>query len=405
MSKRLVGLFLAGFSIRLLWIAALPWSEPSLYPYFDADGYLNAVEAFHTGRFLDHPDQIVRMPLYPGLMAFGIRSFTSAPISPQNFWSLFPIRLWHCLLDLCTLACIYLFIRRWISESCAFMAGCLYAVYPLTLYHLPILNTETIQGTAIGFWLLGAAQTLGTRKIANAILLSLLSAILVFISPALQFLPFCFTVALFFFFPWKEAVRLGMAMLIPFMLLSVAWGIRNEAVTGQFFLFDTRGGKEFWLGNNQEVDGRWEHPQQEIWLNQWRQYTREAKEKGGSDRDVNQYLYQKGIEEIRNQPWGALLLMGKKFLRFWFVPASERMILLMAFMQSFYLLLAIYGGYTAGLRNRGTVLPLFIIAYYCGIYTVSYACIRFCLPVMPWVCALGGIGLNRLWQGAKESTP
>ena len=239
------------------------------------------------------------------------------------------------------------------------------------------MNTELIQGAAIAFWLLGASRTLETGKTVHAVLLSLLSTALVFISPALQLIPVCFFGLLFFWRPPKNALRLGAALLIPFILFCVGWGMRNYAVAGEFFLFDIRGGKEFWLGNNQAVEGRWEGPKQKVWLEQWSQYINEAKQQGGGDKEINQYLYQKGLEEIRSNPAGAIVLFAKKFYRFWYVPASEKMIPILFPIQSFYLILAITGLFTVGIRSPRSALPLFIIAYFCGIYTLSYACVRF----------------------------
>ncbi len=59
---------------------------------------------------------------------------------------------------------MYLFIRKFHGERAALLAGLAYAVYPLAWYRLPLLNTEIIQGAALGFWLLGAAQLVRYRR-------------------------------------------------------------------------------------------------------------------------------------------------------------------------------------------------------------------------------------------------
>ncbi len=404
MSKPFLFLLFFALAIRLAWIAILPWSGAKLYPFVDADGYLNAAESFRTGQFLDNGEQIVRMPLYPSLLSFFTCAVQPASLSVSNASALLVIRIWHCLLDVTTLACLYLFVKKWFLPGCALPAGILYAIYPLALYRLPLPNTEIIQGAAMAFWMLAASKVFETRLLRDALGLSLLSVVQAFISPALQFVPFLFSICLFLIIPWKNAVRMCAVILIPFLLIASGWGWRNAAVSGQFFLYDIRGGKEFWLGNNQDVDGRWEGPGQAFWMSQWEKIIEETKAEGGSAREINQRLYAKGVKEILSNPSGAAMLFVKKFFRFWYVPASERMLSVTVPLQSIYLLLALIGFAVVGYRHRGILLILGIIGYLCAIYTLSYACIRFCQPVMPWVCALGGVGLHCIWCGRMERT-
>lgn len=402
MSKRFVYLLLVALSIRLIWIALIPMTGARLYLFFDADGYLEAAEALQKGAFLDNREQIKRMPLYPALSAFFPYWFISQPLTEERSFVLTIIRIWHALLDVCTVACLYLLVRRRFGERSALIAGLLYAVYPLAWYRLPVMNTEIIQGTAVAFWLLGATRLLDSKKTLDAILISLLSAVMAFISPALQFIPLFFALFLFLLFPWRESLRLSTALLLPFLVISMGWGMRNYAVAGEFFLFDTRGGKEFWLGNNQEVDGRWEGPKQEAWIATWQDYSKEVSDQGGGEREINKFLYRKGIEQILSNPGGGMVLFAKKFFRFWYVPASEQMLFLTIPLQTVYLVFALLGLLKCNIRRPCVALPLFIIGYYCAIYTLSYACIRFSLPIMPWICALAGVGLSRLGQSRSE---
>jgi dolichyl-phosphate-mannose-protein mannosyltransferase len=390
MSKRLLYILLFALLIRLMWIFLVPVAGDFLYPNIDADGYRNAAKDIRNGVFLDNVSHIKRMPLYPSLLSL----FSFLPSAAQ----LLSIRIWHCALDICTICCVFIFMKRCFNERAAILSALLYAVYPLALYRLPLMNTELIQGAALAFWLLGAARMLRSRNVIDAIYLSLISAIMVFISPALQLMPVFFTVYLFISHPWKTALRLGSVLMIPFIIICVGWGLRNYALTDHFFLFDSRGGKEFWLGNNQDVDGCWEGPKKDQWRAQWREYQRIAREASDHPLAANKLLFRKGVEQIMDNPGGAVILFAKKFIRFWYVPASGRLLNLTFPLQSFYLLIAIFGLYKAGLFHRGAALPFFVVFYYCAIYTLSYSCIRFSLPIMPWVCALGGIGLSHIWN-------
>ncbi len=392
MSKRFGLLLIVALGLRLAWLAYVHQEGGSLYPYWDGDGYLKAADLFHYGHFLDE-EQIERMPLYPALVAF----FRRIPL-PEMYL----MGGWHAWLDLIILACVYLFIRQFHGEQAALFAGLAYAVYPLALYRLPLMNTEIIQGAALGFWLLGAARVMESDQLRDAGILGLLSILLAFINPATQLLPLLLGLTFFLRRPFAKAGPLFAALMIPVALTALAWGARNAVVSGRFFLFDTRGGKEFWLGNNQAVDGRWEGECRPLWEKQWQAHRQRVKDQGGDEIDINQFFYREGLREIRANPKGAGILFVKKFFRFWFVPASERHIAATTAIQSVYLLLAVFGLWKAGIRNRGTALPLFVIIYYCAIYTLSYACLRFSHPIMPWVCGLGGVGLARLGRNMRE---
>ncbi len=380
----------------------LPCLDSQLYGNLDGDGYLvKWSEDFQNGLFLDNPGSVLRMPLYPGLIA-SISSLVSFFTDDRE--SLMTVlQIWNVLLDLSALIAVYLLVRKLADERTALIAGALYVFYPFALYRLPMLGTEIPQTAALAFWVLGAVTVLEKKRLRDAAFLSLLSAVLVFISPATQLMPVCLVIYLFISIPFRQAGKLSAAYLIPVVILSLGWGARNAALTGEFFLFDVRGGKEFWLGNFQEAEGRWEGEHRELWEKKLRQFRWEARTQGASQNQVNATLYRKGIEEIISNPPGAMILFVKKFFRFWTVPASERLLWATIPIQSFYLLFALMGIYFRGIADRKLWIPLFVIIYFCGIYTLSYACIRFSHPIMPWVCALAGVGVYETVKRLKPN--
>jgi len=383
---------------RVLYIAlAAPsaWGPNPLA--YDGDGYLNHAAAFHSGDFLFSHADVRRMPLYPALIAF----WTRLP-APEK-WVL-PI--WHAALDTCALACAYLWVRRAFGEKSALAAAVLYAIYPMSIYRIPLMNTEVIASTALAMFVLGATRVWETGRCRDAAGLSLLTMVLLFINPAFMLFPPLLAFSFFFLLPLKPALRVGSAFLIPVVLISLAWGVRNYAVTGDFYLFDTRGGKEFWLGNNQRVEGRWEGPKRNVWEEELSELYRSMDREQASVSERNRRLYKKGVEEILENPSGATVLFIKKFFRFWYVPASETHLGVTIPAQTGYLLLAVAGMFWGFPRNRRILLPMGVVAYYCAIYSLSYACIRFSQPIMPWVCALGGVGVaegyHRLRRGKQN---
>ncbi len=395
MNRKFLILVAVAFVIRITWVFILaPMGDFEVYRYIDGDDYLHFAQAFHEGEYLINPDYILRVPLYPSLIAF----FSRLPLE-----TILGLRGWHVFLDLFTLSILYLFVKRFFSEPCALTAGFLYAFYPLAIYRLPMLNTEIIQATLIVLWGASAMQVLQGRKIRDALLLSLLSGFMVYINPATQFLPILLAIFFLVYFPKGSSMKLAAASLIPLLVICSLWGTRNYVVTGDFFLFDIRGGKEFWLGNHPEYEGRWEGPKKEEWMQELDRYRKQIQEQGGTGHDFNSFLFQKGIENIIHHPIKTIELIGKKLVRFWYIPASERMLFATIPVQSLYLGFALVGILLYGVRKPGVGLPLFIILYFTCIYSLSYACLRFSHPIMPWVCALGGIGMGTLWQRMRTT--
>ena len=230
----------------------------------------------------------------------------------------------------------------------------------------------------------------------DAVILGLFSILLAFISPATQLLPLLFGLSFFVRRPFEKAGPLFAALLIPVALLALAWGARNAAVSGRFFLFDTRGGKEFWLGNNQAVDGRWEGEFRPLWEAQWQAHRQRVKNQGGDEIDINQYFYREGLNEIRANPRAPRFFSARSSCasgssppRNSTSPPSRRPIGLPA--------PGSVRTMEGGSPDPGTALPLLVILYYCAIYTLSYSCLRFSHPIMPWVCG-GRRGPGASWE-------
>ncbi|MDX9754825.1 MAG: glycosyltransferase family 39 protein [bacterium] len=392
MAKPFVFLLVLAFAIRFAWVFLLaPATSYGSYHFIDGDGYQTFAAAFDSGEFLRSPQYVLRVPLYPALLAI----FSRLPLPFHDV-----IHFWQILLDCLTLSCICLFAKKFFGNRTAILAGLLFALYPLAVYRLVMLNTEIVQSAILAFWGLSAALFLERPHPRQAVYLSLLTAMLLYINPAMQFIPLFFS-AFLLYRDRASSPRLLAAFLIPLALICLAWGLRNQNVTGEFYLFDVRGGKEFWLGNNQKYQGRWEGPHKEQWMAELDGYHAEVMASGGSDNQFNSIMFQKGLANILENPLGALALNGKKFLRFWYVPASETLLPVTIPLQSFFLLFAGLGIYALGIRHSGTVLPLFLITYTCLIYTLSYACIRFSHPIMPWMCILAAAGIQYSLEQGK----
>lgn len=369
-----------------------------IYPHMDGDGYLTEAAAIQNGTFWLSENHLERMPLYPALIAL-------LALLPGD--TTITVQIWHTLLDVCTLGCIIVFAQRTVSGSAAWWAGLLYAVYPLALYRLPLMNVEVISGTLLAMFGLGLYLWDQNRSTLGAVALSVILAMLLYVNPAFQALPILLLGIALWRIRFAQFWRYAVAFLLPIVLICAAWGVRNQMITGQFYLFDIRSGHAFWIGNYQPAEGRWEGELRPMWearFNEIKQrVAAEPSDKNDERYRFQQALYREGLQEIMNDPIGAAVLVIKKFWRFWFVPASESRLLVSFVVQSFYLLLAITGVWLLRRDPIAWVIPVLLIAYAAAVYSASYACLRFSHPLMPWVCALGGATVQAIAQRIQPS--
>lgn len=393
MSQRLLFLILTALLVRLFFVFVfVEYIYPDLYPYVDGDEYYHLSNVFHQGKFLSSQMYYLRLPLYPAMIAF----ITFIPIDEITI-----LRSWNIGLDMITLILVYLFTRKITNERTGLAAGWLYAFYPLAIYRLGIINTEILQATLLMGIAFSVYLVLRSGGLRDTLLLSLTISFFLFINPAAQLLPFLLAGVFFLRCKWIQAIKLSCILLIPIFLFVVGWGIRNYYVMGSFYLFDARGGKEFWIGNNQTFDGMEVGPHRKAMLKKVRE-VRSLMQKQMTLEKENDIFFEMAFQEIRSNPYGAVLLFFKKAFRFWYVPASGRMLWATIPTQSFFLFLGLIGFYR--MKNTGLVvgIVLTLIGYFWGIYTLVFACIRYSHSVMPLVCVIGGFGTIHILEWTKQ---
>lgn len=397
MNKWVYFILAAALLLRAVFVfIVVPATNLIPFENIDMDGYSIIAGDIREGKyfFSESEQNVNRMPLYPSLLAV-ITSFT--PDTPHFYYT---AQVWHILMDCIVVFCVYLFCRKYFGDKAALWAGLLYAVYPLAWYRAFLMNTEIIQTACISVTLLMAAYYTEKPTSRMALIISGLSILVLCINPAFVLLPGFLALGMFLRVPFSKAVSLFMLIVVPISIFTLSWGVRNYMVTGTYFLFDTRGGKEFWIGNNQRSEGRWEGEYRDVWEAEIHEHYLTMTELGIPHEKMNGYFYKRGLEEISSNPAGAVVLFAKKFIRFWYIPASETKLLLTIPLQSFYLILFLPGLYFA-IRKYPFIswfLPLVLIGYFNGVYTASYACIRFSQVIMPWVCAFGGISVALIFK-------
>lgn len=388
-----VALFGFALGLRVAFLV-LVYTTPlqNVYPYMDGDGYLNHAVAIMDGSYWmgESDDSLERMPLYPAVIAL-LGWLPDVPVVVQG---------WHVLLDTCTLGLIVVFARRTLGDAPAWWAGALYAVYPLALYRLPLMNVETLGGTLLAMVGVGLYYWLRVRTCKAGAALAVILALLLYVNPAFQALAVFIAAIVFWQNPIRKSIPLLASFLIPLVLICAAWGVRNYAITGEFFLFDIRSGHAFWIGNYQPADGRWEGDMRDTWEARFDAIRTHVEQQHPDSPAlpyyVQQELYREGLREIAADPVGAIGLAIKKAWRFWFVPASETRLLVSFVVQAAWLVLAGVGLVMLWRKPDAWLVPVLLIGYAMAVYSASYACLRFSHPLMPWVCVLGGSGVHAI---------
>ena len=99
-------------------------------------------------------------------------------------------------------------------------------------------------------------------------------------------------------------------------------------------------------------------------------------------------IFYREAAKIWSHPATATMLVIRKCGRFWFLSAARREQLLGITIQAGYLVLLGIGLCRARPWGREVWVMLALIGYVMLLHALSYADLRFSLPVMPYVCAL-----------------
>jgi hypothetical protein len=178
------------------------------------------------------------------------------------------------------------------------------------------------------------------------------------------------------------------AMLAAMVVVIAPWTARNLRVTdGAFIAVATeQGGVTTFVGNYQPTLGLWEGPGKLQWMAAVDGIERQHA--GASLVELDRAFYEAAWGQVHANPSKALELFVRKCGRFWFLSAARRERLASFAIQSGYLALLGIGLWRLRLLGLPIVLLVTLILYVMLLHALSYADLRFSLPVMPVVCAL-----------------
>ena len=184
------------------------------------------------------------------------------------------------------------------------------------------------------------------------------------------------------------APRRAWILVVAMVVLIAPWTYRNWRITGGELLpiATEQGGLTTFVGNYQPTAGNWEGPGKVRWLAAIAEIR--AQNIGASAVALDRAFYRAAWQQVVGNPLRAAGLAIRKCGRFWFFSAKQRELLFALLIQGGYLTLLGIGLWRARSWGAETWLLLALTGYVMLVHAVSYADLRFSLPVMPCVCAL-----------------
>ena len=199
----------------------------------------------------------------------------------------------------------------------------------------------------------------------------------------------------------------GRAVLLIGVAAAVAspWIVRNEAVLGAPVL-NTNGGFNLYLGNNPAATGMFmsiaETPRGDSWA--------DLRKLG--EVQASKVLQQEALAWVGQHPGIAATNAMKKLGLFWMPPLHQgrdqvstvETVLRAAWAAQYVLLLllALAGWFARATTDRKALLMWLAIGAYSAVHMIFYVIYRYREPIMPLVCVLAALALDRLVRRVLE---
>jgi hypothetical protein len=335
----------------------------------DGDGYGSIAETIREGRYTD----VTRGPVYPVLVA--VAGSTTA------------VKVLQALLDTGTCCLVWwlaltLFGGR--GGAGPSIAAWLWAVYPFAIWRVAFINKEVVLAFLLASYVCAQVLALRQGKLWQWLMAGGLLGFVNLCKPT--FLAWPLVILGFAFLHRVPLVRVG-SLIIAMILIVAPWTLRNYRLAGDEFLpvATERGGVTTFIGNYQPTLGLWEGPGKVRWMAAVEEI--ENRQAGASVVELDRAFYSAAFQQMTSHPGKALGIFARKCGRFWFQSAARREQAIAFVIQAGYLTLL-----GIGLWRRPwsveVMVAITLIVYVMLVHALSYADLRFSLPVMPVVCAL-----------------
>lgn len=194
-------------------------------------------------------------------------------------------------------------------------------------------------------------------------------------------------------------VALGAVMAMVALAVTAPWLIRNARVLGTPTL-NTNGGFNLYLGNNPQATGMFmsiaDTPRGATW--------HALREQG--EVHASQTLGAEAVQWITSHPWDFVQLAFRKLRLFWTPPTHEGLgpgsttetLIRRLWLAQFVLLIAgaLVGAMWSSGQPRSLLLIWLAVAVYSGVHMLVYVIFRYREPVMPLVCVLAALAVERV---------
>ena len=373
----------------------------------DPDGYGQAgQELYESGRFVS----LSKAPLYPAFVALVCRL-----VGDYYLWA---IQAAQCLLSACTVVILYAVLRCALQdEGVARLAGLACALYPMTLWYIPRLWTETFLTFTLALFTLALARLLQAPNWYNALLAGLAAGVVALSKGiGLVFTPLGVIVILLTARGRKKlsskirmsgrqrieapAWQVTVLFCLGALALLAPWTWRNWRLSGAFLPVHADGGYNFFLGNG--FARHW--PQAPFSYARLKALTVVDQEAVYAQAGLHpqtplqrdEILMAAAWDEIKAKP---LVLARKVLLQsltFWYLAADLPKSALTGALQIPVVILAIPGIIGAIRRRSKAVLLLVPVTGIMGASVLVFAFARLSATIMPYMIGLAVYGLQPL---------
>lgn len=373
------GIAVVGLILRIAWALLAPHVDPFIRSnplYGDATGYDILAKNLLRGLGLTWngvTPTSARAPGYPALLAV---------LYWLGGYRLEVIRIFQAFLSALTCFPVYWIGRRLCSTSTGLLAALGWALYPLGLYFVPWLVTESVTVLALWTALATTLYALDSRRPSYAILSGILFGITALFRPVLLLLPAANTVPALLMKTHRRRLSILLVVILATFMTIAPWTVRNRLAHNAWVVIATNSGLNFYGGNNALADGGYRSDLPPTML------------PGMSEPESERQYYNMAFAWIKEHPAQFLALLPKKLLRFFSALETTTgqsgvslgsVTTIINLIYWAFLLVASYGIYRLfRLKPFETALLLGVpILYNLFFALVFYGGSRYALPVMP----------------------
>lgn len=296
-----VGIAMVGLTLRIAWALVAPHVDPFIRRdplYGDATGYDILANNLLQGLGLTwdgvNPTS-ARAPGYPALLAV---------LYWFGGYRLDVVRLFQAFLGALTCFPVYWIGRRLCSTSTGLLAALGWALYPLGIYFVSWLVTESVTVLALWSALATTLHALDSRRPSCAILSGILFGITALFRPVLLLLPAANVAPAILIKTYRRQLAILFVVILATFLTIAPWTLRNRLVHNAWVVIATNSGLNFYGGNNALADGGYRSDLPPTML------------PGMSEPASEQQYYNMALTWIKEHPAQFLALLPKKLLRF-----------------------------------------------------------------------------------------